>query len=322
LPALGSQFDEPFADSSAVPTWYVSRETRREVTVALTGDAGDELFGGYDRYRALALTELFQRLPAGPRHLLGGTMVRVLPRAAQSKTRLRGLQRLFEHINEPAQDRYLGWMTNFDEAARLTLYSDEQLDLLASAGSALSDPSEADPAALLTAALARATRRDPVTRAMVADLTTYLPGDLLVKVDLASMAHSLECRGPFLDHRVVELAMAMPLERKIQLRSGRSKVVLKQAFSDLLPKPIKARSKMGFGVPISQWFRDELKQELRGVLLDPVCLGRGLFRPEAIENLVAEHVEGKREHSPRLWALLMLELWFRRHLDAKATAPQ
>ncbi len=322
LPELAWQFDEPFADSSALPTWYVSRETRRAVTVALTGDAGDELFGGYDRYRALALTELFQRLPAGPRHLLGGTMVRVLPRAAQSKTRLRGLQRLFEHINEPAQDRYLGWMTNFDEAARLTLYSDEQLDLLASAGSALSDPSEADPAALLTAALAQAGRRDPVTRAMVADLTTYLPGDLLVKVDLASMAHSLECRGPFLDHRVVELAMAMPLDRKIQLRSGRSKVVLKQAFSDLLPPPIKTRSKMGFGVPISQWFRNELKQELRDVLLDPVCLGRGLFRPEAIENLVAEHVEGKREHSHRLWALLMLELWFRRHLDAKAPVPQ
>jgi asparagine synthase (glutamine-hydrolysing) len=314
LPELAWQFDEPFADSSALPTWYVSRETRRVVTVALTGDAGDELFGGYDRYRALVLTELFQRLPAGPRHLLGGTMVRVLPRAAQSKTRLRGLQRLFEHINEPAQDRYLGWMTTFDEAARLTLYSEEQLDLLATSGSALADPAEADPAALLTAALAQAGRRDPVTRAMVADLTTYLPGDLLVKVDLASMAHSLECRGPFLDHRVVELAMAMPLDRKIQLRSGRSKVVLKQAFSDLLPPAIKTRSKMGFGVPISQWFRNELKQELRDVLLDPVCLGRGLFRPEAIENLVAEHVEGKREHSPRLWALLMLELWFRRYL--------
>ena len=121
---------------------------------------------------------------------------------------------------------------------------------------------------------------------MVADILTYLPGDLLVKVDMASMAHSLECRGPFLDHRVVELAAAMPLDRKIQLRSGRSKVVLKRAFADLLPPAIKTRSKMGFGVPISRWFRDELKNELRAVLLDPVCLGRGLFRPEAIEKLV------------------------------------
>ena len=151
---------------------------------------------------------------------------------------------------------------------------------------------------------------------MIADIMTYLPGDLLVKVDIASMAHSLECRGPFLDHRVVELAAAMPLERKIQLRSGRSKVVLKRAFADLLPPSIKTRSKMGFGVPISRWFRDELKNELREVLLDPVCLDRGLFRPEAIEKLVAEHIEGKREHSQRLWALLMLELWFRRHFDS------
>ena len=139
---------------------------------------------------------------------------------------------------------------------------------------------------------------------MVADLLTYLPGDLLVKVDLASMAHSLECRGPFLDHRVVELAAAMPLDRKLRLRSGRSKVVLKQAFADLLPPAIRTRAKMGFGVPIGRWFRDELKDELRGVLLDPVCLGRGLFRPEAIRDLIDEHVDGSRDHSFRLWALL------------------
>ena len=317
LPELSWHFDEPFADSSALPTWYVSRETRRSVTVALTGDAGDELFGGYDRYRALALTELFQRIPEGPRRVLGGTMVRVLPRSTRSKSRLRKLQRLLENINEPAEARYLGWMTTFDEAGRLLLYSDDQLDALASAASTLDDPSKADPAALLGTAFAAAARRDRVTRAMVADILTYLPGDLLVKVNLASMAHSLECRGPFLDHRVIELAAAMPLDRKIGFRTGRSKVVLKRAFADLLPPPIKTRSKMGFGVPISRWFRDELKDELRGVLLDPACLNRGLFRPETIRQLIEEHIEGRREHSFRLWALLMLELWFRKHLDGR-----
>jgi asparagine synthase (glutamine-hydrolysing) len=315
LPELAWQFDEPFADSSALPTWYVARETRRAVTVALTGDAGDELFGGYDRYRALAYSELFHQLPPVPRYLLGGTIVRVLPRSGRSKTRLRKLERFFEHINEPAAARYLGWMTTFDEASRLALYSDLQLALLASTAAALSDQSDADPASFLTSSFAAAARRDPITRAMVADLLTYLPGDLLVKVDLASMAHSLECRGPFLDHRVVELAMAMPLARKIQPRSGRSKVILKQAFCDLLPKPIRKRSKMGFGVPISRWFRAELKHELRNVLLDSVCLNRGLFRPETVRNLLDEHTEGKREHSYRLWALVMLELWFRKHLD-------
>jgi asparagine synthase (glutamine-hydrolysing) len=319
LPALAWHFDEPFADSSALPTWYVARETRRSVTVALTGDAGDELFGGYDRYRALAVTELFQQLPSGPRQLIGGTMVRILPSSARTKTRLRKLQRLFEHINEPADARYMGWMTTFDEASRMALYSDSQLDLLASTVANLPDTAQADPAAWLSAAFGAGRRRGPVTRAMIADILTYLPGDLLVKVDITSMAHSLECRGPFLDHRVVELAAAMPLERKIQLRSRRTKVVLKRAFADFLPPPIKARSKMGFGVPISRWFREELKNELREVLLDPICLGRGLFRPEAIEKLVAEHVEGKREHSQRLWALLMLELWFRRHIDKDIT---
>jgi asparagine synthase (glutamine-hydrolysing) len=315
LPALARQFDEPFADSSALPTWFVSRETRQAVTVALTGDAGDELFGGYDRYKALALTEVFNYLPAGPRHLLGASVARILPRSARSKSYLRRLERLFEHINEPAFSRYLGWMTTFDENARLELYSNSQLDLLASMAAALPVASDADPGAFLETAYNLATGRDRIIRAMVADIVTYLPGDLLVKVDLASMAHSLECRAPFLDHRVVELAVAMPLDRKIHLRSGRTKVVLKQAFSDLLPPAIRKRSKMGFGVPISRWFRAELRQELREVLLDSVCLDRGLFRPETVTRLITEHQDGKREHSHRLWALLMLELWFREHLS-------
>jgi asparagine synthase (glutamine-hydrolysing) len=319
LPDLAWHFDEPFADSSALPTWYVARETRRSVTVALTGDAGDELFGGYDRYRALALSELFHHLPLGTRRLVKSAIVRVLPRSSRSKTRLRKFQRFFEHINEPAEARYLGWMTTFDEAGRLALYSDAQLDFLASTAAALADQFDADPASLSTRAFAMAGRRDPITRAMIVDLLTYLPGDLLVKVDLASMAHSLECRGPFLDHRVVELAMAMPLNRKIQARRGRSKIVLKQAFRDLLPKPISNRPKMGFGVPISRWFRETLKHELREVLLDPVCLNRGLFRPEATRTLLDEHIEGNREHSYRLWALVMLELWFQKHIGESRT---
>jgi asparagine synthase (glutamine-hydrolysing) len=208
-------------------------------------------------------------------------------------------------------------MTTFDEMERMTLYSDDQLDRLATISASHPDQSSADPATLLTAAFATAGRRDRITRAMVADLLTYLPGDLLVKVDLASMAHSLECRAPFLDHRVVELAVAMPLERKIHLRSGRSKVVLKQAFSDLLPPRIKKRSKMGFGVPIGRWFRTDLRRELEAVLLDPICLNRGLFRSEAVQGLVAEHTAARREHGYRLWALLMLELWFRQHIDSR-----
>ena len=278
LPELAWQFDEPFADSSALPTWYVARETRRSVTVALTGDAGDELFGGYDRYRALALTELFQRLPDGPRRVLGGTMVRVLPRSARPKTRLRGLQRLFEHINEPAEARYLGWMTTFDEAARLSLYSDDQLDLLASAAAASGRPVGGRPGRAPVRGLRRRRRAATASPAPWSPTSlTYLPGDLLVKVDLASMAHSLECRGPFLDHRVVELAAAMPLDRKLRLRPGRSKVVLKQAFADLLPPPIRTRPKMGFGVPIGRWFRERAEGRAPRRPARP-----GLPRPRAV----------------------------------------
>ncbi len=315
LPLLAWQFDEPFADSSALPTWHVARETRQAVTVALTGDAGDELFGGYDRYRALALTELFQHVPETPRRWIGGTVTRVLPRSAKSKTRLRAMERIFERINEPAAARYLGWMTTFDEAGRLALYCDAQLDLLAAAAAIQPDQNSTDPASLLTQGWAKAGRRDKVTQAMVGDLLTYLPGDLLAKVDMASMAHSLECRGPFLDHRIVELAAAMPLDRKLRFRPGRSKVVLKRAFADLLPKPIRTRRKMGFGVPVGRWFQNELKDELRDILLDRSSLDRGLFRPDSVRALVTDHIEGRREHGHRLWALVMLELWFRNYID-------
>jgi asparagine synthase (glutamine-hydrolysing) len=317
LPSLAEQFDEPFADSSALPTWYVSRETRQHVTVALTGDAGDELFGGYDRYRALAIAGLFDRLPADVRRWLAGPLARMLPVSARAKTPLRKVKRLLEGITDPPESRYMRWMTLFDETSRAALYSDEFLDDIASASA--SDPDGADPCSVLERGWRAAPRRDPVTRAMIADILTYLPGDLLHKVDMASMAHSLECRGPFLDHRVVELALAMPVARKLRLREGRSKVVLKEAFADLLPPAIRHRPKMGFGVPIDRWFRAELKDELRAVLLDPVACNRGLFRGEKVEMMIDEHAKGLKDHAYRLWALLMLELWFRYHIDYTAS---
>lgn len=315
IPTLTGQFDEPFADSSALPTLLVAEETRKQVTVALTGDAGDELFAGYDRYRAVAMSAMLDRLPVRARGVLAGPVARAIPVSSRAKTRLRRVRRLLEGIDEKPEVRYARWMTLFDEAGRLDLYTDEFDDRLATAGAD-------DPAALLFDAWDVASKRDPVTKAMVADLLMYLPNDLLVKVDMASMANSLECRGPFLDHRVVELALAMPIGRKLRLRGGRSKVVLKRAFADLLPAAIRDRPKMGFGVPIDRWFRDELKDELQAILLDPVSLGRGLFRPEAVRVLIEEHVSARKDHAYRLWALLMLELWFRTHLDRHGGDPE
>ena len=313
LPGLAWHFDEPFADSSALPTWHVAKETRREVTVALTGDAGDELFAGYDRYRAVALAALLDRLPVGSRNVLSGPIARALPVSVKAKTRLRKVRRMLEGVSEAPVDRYLRWVSMFDEPARVALYSESWLETLGNA--AIRHPDEADPASVLARAFDAGLKRDPVTRTCLADLLTYLPGDLLVKVDIASMAHSLECRAPFLDHRVVELAMAMPINRKLRLRGGRSKIVLRQAFADLLPPMINKRPKMGFGVPVDRWFRGDLKEELKAVLLDPVCLNRGIFAPEAVATMIEEHVTQKRDHAYKLWALLMLELWFRKHLD-------
>ena len=313
LPALAEQFDEPFADSSSLPTWFVAQETRRHVTVALTGDAGDELFGGYDRYRAVALAAQLDRLPPGLRGWLGGPVARAIPASARAKTRLRSAKRFLERVGQPPDRRYLGWVALFDEPARTALYAPEFCATLARDGAN-------DPASALFEALAAAPRRDPVTRATVADLLTYLPGDLLVKVDLASMAHSLECRSPFLDHRVVELALAMPVAHKLRLRGGRSKVVLKAAFADLIPPAILTRPKMGFGVPLDRWFRGPLRDHLAPVLLDPRSLSRGLFRPEAVRTLIDDHLGGRRDHAYRLWALLTLELWFRHHLDPASPA--
>jgi len=310
LPALAEQFDEPFADSSSLPTWFVARETRRHVTVALTGDAGDELFGGYDRYRAVALAAQLDRLPPALRSWLGGPVARAIPASSRAKTRLRAAQRFLARVNQGPDHRYLGWVALFDEPSRTELYSPDFLDQLAR--------SDADPASILFEALGAAGRRDPVTRATVADLLTYLPGDLLVKVDLASMAHSLEARSPFLDHRVVELALAMPVDHKLRLRGGRSKVVLKTAFTDLIPREILTRPKLGFGVPLDRWFRGPLRDHLSAILLDPRTQARDLFRPEAVRSLIEDHLSGRRDHAYRLWALLMLELWFRHHLDPTA----
>jgi asparagine synthase (glutamine-hydrolysing) len=192
----------------------------------------------------------------------------------------------------------------FGEARRSALYTHDFAATLP----------EVQPLEFLTAALARCDRRDPLSAFSLADLATYLPCDLMTKVDIASMAHGLECRQPFLDYRVVELAARMP--PRLKFRRGRGKRILREAFADLLPQPIRRRSKMGFGVPLDPWFRHELRDYARQVLLDRRTLQRGYFRPEAAAELLDQHQQGRFNHGYRLWALLILELWFRQWADA------
>ncbi|NQT14181.1 MAG: asparagine synthase (glutamine-hydrolyzing), partial [Planctomycetes bacterium] len=303
LPKLVWHYDEPFADSSAIPTWYVSELTRKRVTVALTGDGGDELFAGYPRYRAVWLAQWFDRLPAVLRRALAGRHWQRLPASARQKSFRRRLKRLMEVLDQPPGPRYLEWIAIFNESRRAELYDDDFLATLP----------DVDPREFLDAARARSHLRDPVTSTSLTDLLTYLPCDLMTKVDVASMAHGLECRQPFLDHRVVELAARMPLARKFS--RGRGKRILLETFSDLVPKSIGRRPKMGFGVPLDHWFRGPLSDFARDVLSDRRTLGRGLFRPETTARLLEEHVSGRFDHGYRLWSLLILELWQRCWVD-------
>lgn len=310
LPKLVWHYDEPFADNSAVPTWYLSQVTRQHVTVALTGDGGDELFAGYPRYRAVWLAQGFDRLPAPVRGLLAGRFWQKLPASPRQKSVRRQFKRFVEVLAQPPLRRYMEWVAVFTEARRAELYSDEFL----------ADLPNLDPLEFLASEAARSSTRDPVTSMSLTDLTTYLPCDLMVKVDIAAMAHGLETRPPFLDHRVVELAARMPLRHKF--RQGRGKRILLEAFADLIPREIQKRGKMGFGVPMDHWFRGPLAGFTREILLDPQTLGRGLFRPETVRGLVESHLSGRFDHSYRLWSLLVLELWQRQWLEGQAGLPQ
>jgi len=305
LPALIWHYDEPFGDSSAIPTMYLAEMTRRRVTVALTGDGGDELFCGYERYRAARAAAMMDRIPGRLRRMLAAVATR-LPASVEQRSFRRRLKRLLEALAQDPERRYLNWITIFDEA-RLQWLAGPQLQPLLR---------QEDPAQCISAAWQRFPERDFITRTTAVDLQTYLPCDILTKVDIASMAASLECRCPFLDHHVVELAARMPIEVKQTLQQ--SKLVLKETFRDLLPDRIRTRGKMGFGVPIDHWFRQELQPLLRDVLLSQRCLSRGLLNPVAVRTLVDEHCTGRMNHSYRLWNLLCLELWQRLFLDQAA----
>ncbi|WP_425617509.1 asparagine synthase (glutamine-hydrolyzing) [Anatilimnocola sp. NA78] len=297
LPKLAYHYDEPFADSSAVPTWYVSQLTREHVTVALSGDGGDELFAGYPRYRAASLGGWFDRVPM-IRSLFASELWQSIPSSGRQKSRVRQFKRFASSLSLSPERRYLDWISIFNEGRRAELYNEDFVAQL----------SNSDPAGFLLAAWKRTKGRDPISAASLTDLVTYLPCDLMTKVDIASMAHGLEVRAPFLDHRLVEFAASLPVKFKYRRRRG--KWLLRRAFGDLLPNEVWQRPKMGFGVPLDHWFRNELRPLLRETLLEGPFTQRW-FRRAAIEGLLKDHDERRFDHSARLWALLMLELWFK-----------
>lgn len=277
-------FDEPFADSSALPTFLVSQLARQHVTVALSGDGGDELFGGYERYAEV--TQLGQLGSAGVRNAIGG-VVRRMPHLSPGRNYLLDWSRT-------RQARY---------TARVTL------PLLRSEGGA----ARAEVAALLDSrdsllddSFAAADTRDFLTQMLLVDFGTYLPGDILTKVDRASMAHSLEARVPLLDHRLIEFAVSLP--SSLKLRDGTGKWILRQAIDGLVPRSVLEHPKQGFAVPLRRWFRKELRHRVDSLLREN-CAIHEFVDPREVRHLVLEHRVGRRDHSAALWRLMALELW-------------
>ncbi len=298
LDDLITAFDEPFGDSSAIPTWYVSELARRHVTVVLSGDGGDELFGGYDRYLPHPRIASFDRWAGPGSRAVAAAVWPRLPHGAMGKNFLRRATR-------DTHGRYLDQMGSFqpdEKAALLTA------DLRRQIG-------EADAEERLSRHFERFRTLPWHGQMMHFDFETYLPEDILVKVDRMSMAHSIESRVPLLDNEVVEYAARLPAAMKI--RNGRRKHILKEAAKGLVPSPILERPKQGFGVPIDLWFRNSPRELFADVLLSARARQRGYFESRFIERLVREHAAGRRDHAARLWALLVLELWHRRYLDAR-----
>jgi len=299
LDAMIAHFDEPFADSSAIPTWYVSEMARRHVTVVLSGDGGDELFGGYDRYLPHPRVATFDRYGSKPLRRIAALAAAQLPHGARGKNFLR-------HVGRDQQGRYL-------DAIRL-FSADEKPDLLSDdLRRQLSGP---DPERILSRHFGRFAPLPWPSQMMRFDMETYLPEDVLTKVDRMSMAHSIESRVPLLDNEAIAFACSLPAAFKI--KDGRRKHILKEVAATLLPKEIIERRKQGFGVPIGVWFRGNLRELFADTLLAARTLQRGYFQPAFVRMLVGEHLSGKRDHTLRLWQLVVFERWHQQYVDASS----
>lgn len=287
---------EPFCDSSILPTALLSQFTRTGVTVALSGDGGDELFGGYQRYQVMALHRALQAIPPGCRSLLADAALALLPHATAQRTRLASLRRLLAALGAPPLEAYMGFQGIFSRAGRDEL-------LTAATTATVTDRLEA-----WKDILRAGTACDAVERFMELDTVEYLPGDLLCKVDIASMAFSLEVRSPFLDHELIDFVTRLPRSYKVDLRHR--KRLLLAAVTDLIPPEIARRGKSGFGVPLAHWLRHELADTVREMVLwQKDWDHEGFFDNTALRRLAEEHLNGSRDHSFQLWSMLCYRLW-------------
>ena len=306
LPHLVWHYNEPYGDSSALPTFCLAELTRRYVTVALNGDAGDENFAGYDRYLASMLTGRLETMPRALRRA-AAALTTSLERMS-SHPKVRRARRFAERLAEPMERRYAAWLMHFDVERKAWLCTPEFKAAAAD-----------DAVDVIEQAFAASDADNQLERTLDVDVNTYLPDDLLVKVDIATMAHGLEGRSPFLDHHLMEFVASLPPDLK--LRGTQKKYLLRRLAALRLPPPLLRLPKKGFGVPIDHWFRRELRAFARDVLLDERARRRGYFDMMAVEQLLREHASGQARWHLQIWNLMMLELWHRMFIDVRPTAP-
>jgi asparagine synthase (glutamine-hydrolysing) len=296
---LTSSLEEPFGDSSMLPTYYVSCMARKHVTVALSGDGGDEVFAGYDRYAINLRRKAFERIPGWARRLY---RKRVYPHVPQN---MRG-RKFSYNVSLPWRERYVDSISFLPSFERdMPLLSTEFRETLRTEG---------NPENVMYRYFDEAPAKDPISQMLYVDTKTYMVADILTKVDRMSMATSLEVRVPLLDHLFVEWATGLPVEWK--LRGGQQKYILRKLAERIgVPREAIYRPKQGFAMPLVHWIRNELKDLIMTVLLEPRTLQRGYFNPESVRRLLDEHFRGRRDHSHEIWRLLIFELWHRNFLE-------
>jgi asparagine synthase (glutamine-hydrolysing) len=304
LPKLVWHYNEPFADSSAIPTYYVSKLAREHVTVILNGDGGDENFAGYGRYVANEFSRKLHRFFPSSVVKLFLPLLMMLPHGSDPTNFFWRLKRFSQEYIKPPELRNARWLCHFTTEMKREMYT---------AGFPES-VSSFDSFDLIMDRYREAEAESFTDKTLYADVMMYLPDDLLVKVDVASMANSLEARSPFLDHEFMEFAAQVPAGLKLKGRA--TKYILKEALRGILPDEVLFRKKMGFGVPIDHWFRGELKEMAYDTLLGETCIGRGFLRKEYIRRILDEHVSGGWNWHNHIFNLLMLELWHQAFIDA------
>jgi len=304
LDTLAGLYDEPYADSSAIPTYRVCQLARQRVTVALSGDGGDENLAGYRRYRyAMAEERVRGRIPLGLRKPVFGTLGRLYPKADWAPRVFRA-KTTFEALSRDLVEGYFHGVSIMTDAMRQQLFSDkfrQQLQgyraIEVMRGHAAQSPTD-----------------EPLSMIQYLDMKTYLPGDILTKVDRASMAHALEVRVPLLDHKLVEWISGLPPELK--LKGSEGKYLFKKAMEKYLPQDILYRKKQGFAVPLAAWFRGPLRERVQQALLGPNLAATGIFNQDFLRQMVEQHLSGRRDYSAPIWTVLMFEAFLRKEMQA------